>query len=198
MVEYERCEYTHDITDDDIFEHMDAEEWSCQHPQNTESEYCIFHQPVEEKDDQTVVERFQEVVNTGYNVKIAPQERLRFIGAEFGDFSLPLFTTLATGGEVDPAAAQYPIDLRDIRIEGALHWSQTTIRHNLLFDGVFVGGEVDFSVVTIKGWCSFFGGQYQSLVRFDKADIAGGFIRLRLSWRTATQLGIHLLKQCES
>ena len=23
-------------------------------------------------------------------------------------------------------------------------------------------------------------------------------IRLRLSWRTATQLGIHLLKQCES
>lgn len=177
VFEDDQCGYAHDISDEerdvDIFEYMDAEEWSCHHPSADGSEYCLFHQPVEQKDDEVVVERFLEVVNTGYDdVDLPPQERLRFIGAEFGDFSLPLFTTLATSGQFDPAAAEHPLDLRDVRVEGALHWSQTTVRHSLLFDGAFVGGDVDFSETTIEGGCSFVDGQFASVVRIDDVEIA--------------------------
>jgi len=176
--EYNQCVYRHDISDEgrdvEIFEQMDGEEWSCQHPVGEDSKYCPFHQPVEEKEDQAVVERFLEVVNTGYDgVNLPPQERFRFLGAEFGDFSLPLFTTIATSGQFDPAAAEYPLDMRDIHVEGALHWSQTTIRHGLLFDGAFVGGEMDFSEATVEGKCSFTDGQFASLVRFDDVEISG-------------------------
>jgi len=177
VTEYKSCGYTHDISNEDrnvdIFGQIDAEEWSCQHPVD-DSEYCLFHQPAEEKDDQAVVERFQKIINIGYDdVDLAPQERFRFLGAEFGDFSLPLVTTLATSDQLDPAAAEYPLDLRDIRVEGALHWSKTTVRHGLLFDGAFVGGEVDFFETTIEGDCSFTGGQFASLVQLDEVDVAG-------------------------
>ena len=178
MVEYEQCRYTHEISDADrdveIFEHTDADEWSCHHPADDDSTYCLFHKPVEDKDDQAVVKEFQEVVNSGYeSIDIPPQERLRFIGAQFGDFSLPLFTTLAISGGLDPAAGEYPIDLREVRIDGALHWSRTTIRHGLLFDGTVVTGEVGFAETTIEGECSFVAAEFASPVRFDEAEIAG-------------------------
>jgi hypothetical protein len=175
---YEPCGYTHDISGAgrgaDVFGHLDGAEWSCQHPSETGSEYCLFHQPVQEKDDQEVVDRFQQVVNTGYDdVTLPPQERVRFIGATFGRFSLPLFSTVATTGDFTATATGAPIDLRDVRVEGDLHWSNVTVRHDVLFDGASVAGTVEFSETTIDGHCSFSHGEFASFVRLDAAEIRG-------------------------
>jgi uncharacterized protein YjbI with pentapeptide repeats len=175
---YDQCSYTHDISDTErdveIFEHMDGEEWSCQHPTTDESEYCLFHHPVDEKDDEGVVERFQEIVNTGYDeVNLPPQEQLRFIGAEFGDFSVPLFTTLAAAGQFNPAAAEYPLDLRDVHVAGTIHWGRTTVRHELLLGGSVVDGDVDLSEAVIEGSVEFTGASVSDDVLCNDAQIDG-------------------------
>lgn len=174
VTDYSRCRYTHDVSEDAIFWYMEGDEWRCGHPAREGDEYCLFHRPLSEKNDEDVVERFLSVVTSRYDGwEIPTRERLRFIGAEFGDFSLPLFATIVAAGDSDPTAADCPIDLREIRVDGVLHWAQTTVRHDLLLDGATVDGEVDFSAATVQGDYQFSRGYCQSLVRLADIEIEG-------------------------
>jgi hypothetical protein len=107
--EYEPCTYTHDVTSEEIFDDLDGEEWGCKHPAEEGFDYCVFHLPTENKDEEVVNQLFLDVINQGYEyggVSLSKQERLRFIGAEFGQLSIL--------DPIDPPEeADIFIDLRD-------------------------------------------------------------------------------------
>jgi hypothetical protein len=87
---------------------------SCPHPAEN-SEFCIFHRPVAEKDDDRVRSAFVENV-TG-------DGPLQFAGARFGDLQLDQ--------ETIEAPSQQAIDLRFARLEGRLGLNQTTVSQDL-------------------------------------------------------------------
>jgi hypothetical protein len=163
--EYTACGYTHDVTDKHIFGDLSGEVWNCQHPSEEGSEYCLFHQAPEDRESEPV-KRFCDVINKGYSyegVELPAREQLRFIGADFGELSIP-------SSIYPPYDEDVFIDLRDASLGLVCH--SADIGCGVLLNGATLGG-VSISGTTILGDLDIGSADIDGTVDFEQAVIQG-------------------------
>lgn len=181
----ERCGYTHDVSDRELFPDIDGETWRCPHPADGEDR-CIFHRPLAEKDADEVSEALLAVVQDGYDhLDLGVQERLRFVGAEFGPLSLAsasVATSTRPATRVETTSDspyhrapmfELHLDLRSTRVAGSLDLRGSEVRLGVMLGDSVVEGLVTLQRATVNGHvtartCEFRGG-----LRFDYAEVAG-------------------------
>jgi len=142
--EGERC-----YVDEELLNGDDV--WSCPHDCEEGEDLCKFHQPVEEKDDEEVVEAFVDVLDeaTEEDSNFSDESQLQFIGAQFGEFDL-------SENPPEVVAKDAEIVLSYVTVKGELNWFDTVfdvsgIRmrgieciNESFFSYVEFGGEADF------------------------------------------------------
>lgn len=147
----ERWEAKHDsyckLGEDQLqyLEQEDARGWSCPHEASDGEQQCLFHRPVEEKDDEAVAEALvQTVIETSDDVPHRARRRKEFIGARFGDLELPY--------AVFDADDNYPIDFRHARVEGALNLQHAILRHPIHLDGLHAAATTECQHLRVEGY----------------------------------------------
>ncbi|QLG27389.1 hypothetical protein HUG10_07435 [Halorarum halophilum] len=142
-----RCAYTHQFDGSQV---RDSIDWQCPHEATESDTVCIFHQPVDEKDDERVVEAFIGAI-TDPGTGLSPDERLQFIGANFESLTVPMFTELAVTGLKNPDRGANRIDLRDATVAGDLSFRESTLRHGCTLAGAEIAGNLNLVGATIEG-----------------------------------------------
>lgn len=147
--------------------------WTCPHDAAEGEELCVFHLPVDRKDDQKVVDEFLNRLAeaSGPPRDEAERRKLQFVGAEFGDFDLSeCHSGLSVEeGEIFLSCAAFagnvtwfsePLNLAHVHFEGASFGSSTDFSHatvaaNVNFDRTMFGAKADFSSTAFGGYTSF-------------------------------------------
>jgi len=115
--------------------------WRCPHDPMEEGDFCLFHAPVNAKDDKRVAEALLETANSkGRRLK-------EFVGARFGDIDLS-FAILA-------ADDNFPIDLRHAHVTGDLLCDRLSIRQPLRAQGLTVSETADFEAAVFETLADF-------------------------------------------
>ncbi|WP_158293691.1 pentapeptide repeat-containing protein [Halorubrum sp. SP3] len=154
----------------DLGEHareQDDDVWTCHRSPREGGEYCLFHAPVEDTDDEAVRDAFLEAIQRPGR---GPKE---FVGARFGDLNLSF--------DIVDGPDNYPIDLRYATVEGSINCRRAEFGQPLWFEGGRVAGGMNCNVVTFKTWASFEGttmehawfgkSEFRDGVSFDNATI---------------------------
>jgi len=149
------CVYEHDLSDTETFEwDENLDHWSCPH-EATHGEYCIFHAPVAEKDDEVVVKELLARVENA-NASERDRSQKQFLGAQFGDLNL-MFATI-------DADDNYPLDLRFAEVDGDLQCSHAVFVEPINLRNLRVTGDATFVDV-----------RFYSDVWFEGTTIEGDF-----------------------
>lgn len=136
-----------------------SDSWSCPRESQAGSEYCIFHAPVEQKDDEDVVSALIKSINSE-----CPEDN-ELIGAKFGSLELSdIIIGDSTSGVLDLRYAEF----EKLWVVGS------KISMELLLDGVTVSGYTNFRRTKFEGHISANGLNFQSGVTFGSAHIMGG------------------------
>ena len=152
--------------------------WAC--PHDAEGELCIFHSPVEEKDDEEVADAFIDVLDgvSEPDDNSSEDRRLQFIGAQFGEFDL-------SENPPEVVAEDAEIVLSHATVEGELNWSKGVYKisdmnlegieclKNSTFNLVEFGGETSFKNAEFGQQASFFGAEFGGETHFDWAEFGG-------------------------
>lgn len=150
------CDYVHDPTDSESWvndvdrshytkwfsEELSEVPWECPHGAKENEDYCIFHLPVEEKDDGEVTTKLLETIKqAGERDDFSEAQRdLEFVGAKFGDIEIDR-DSLSVDISGDPV-----LHLEHSKIEGELNIARTSIE--ITFD---ISGSVIEKPVSIVG-----------------------------------------------
>ncbi|WP_158059563.1 pentapeptide repeat-containing protein [Halorussus halophilus] len=154
--------------------------WTCPHSAERDGEFCVFHQPTTEKDDEDVVEALREIIETATKSDENDQqnELLGFLGARFGTVDLsenPLDLTTTKSG----------LDFSYASIEGEWDWSDSILNipyirfigasfsGNVKFRDVVFGGEINFRGVEFRRNASFLCAEFNGSTTFDQAEFRG-------------------------
>lgn len=162
--------------------------WSCPHDANGESELCIFHTPVSEKQDEKVVTAFLEVLNDVSNSGNLnePVQKLQFLGAKFGKFDLSErldAIDIEVGGlamhciqitellDWSGVKINVPkVELRSIRCRGSVNFVDTVFCGEIYFDDAeFVSG-VSFTKAKFKNKVSFHSASFEQHAEFELTE----------------------------
>ena len=130
----------------DLGEHareQDDDVWTCHRSPRDGGEYCLFHAPVEDTDDEAVRDAFLEAVQR------PGREAKEFVGARFGDLNLSF--------DIVDGPDNYPIDLRYAAVEGSVNCRRAEFGQPLWFDGGKVADGMNCNVATFNTWASFEG-----------------------------------------
>jgi len=150
--------------------------WSCIHESagKVDGEHrCIFHLPLDEKEDDAVVESFLnkiDLVKNKDHVSEYPEE-LQFIGAELGDFELDF--------EFSELEANINIGFNLATVSGRLHWRMSGDQNvNVAFPGARIDNEVEFDINNSKnsGNINFDGANLGSDAIFNQVNISGDVV----------------------
>ncbi len=152
----ERCGYR--FPDDHPRIHETDEEWRCPHEPHSDSEYCLFHLPVEEKKRRDIpVQQVREALED--KIQQRGREHKMFKGARFRQLDLSHFifssqdnypvdlSNCQIHGDIDLAHADFvqPLILSDARIDGNIHAPNARFGSYLWIDGLNARGHVDMS-----------------------------------------------------
>jgi uncharacterized protein YjbI with pentapeptide repeats len=133
--------------------------WACPHDAEKDEDLCLFHLPVEKKDDEEVVSKFLDILNE-IVTSDKPQTKNRkkqFLGAKFGVFDLD--------GRTIPAHPNHlGVFLGHSRFSGKVNWNGTTIPI-VGMGGVVFEQDVTFET-TFENGAVFNGASFQNLVNF--------------------------------
>ncbi|MGQ4555760.1 pentapeptide repeat-containing protein [Halobellus sp. GM3] len=176
MSETAICEYVYD-PDDPTQAHGTLDEsalddelltqdgvWTCPHESGAESDLCVFHRPVEEKDDAEVVDAFLEAVSRTADSTTASVARSRqFVGARFGAFELSESAGVALG--------QGRITLASARFQSPVDWSGAATAALDLRGAVFAA-DADFKRVTFEEGIDLAGARFEGRADFGRATFA--------------------------
>lgn len=141
---------------------LDEDEcWHCPHDASDDSEYCVFHQPVDTKDDTAVLEAFVDAVQSDDRNGDSTTDSFACLGARFGDLDLQSkVDTLDIGS----------IDLSHARVEGDCDWRDIDVDVGYLnLGGVTVCGDVTFATTDFTGYVNFTGVSFQGRTDFESA-----------------------------
>ena len=106
--------------------------WTCPHDAEKGENLCLFHLPVEQKEDNRVTSALLKAVNSIDDDKEESRLRTQFIGARFGELKID--------GESFELTSDQPIDLTHCRFQD----------HISLMDSQFNAG-IDFTGATFEG-----------------------------------------------
>jgi len=186
------CDYLLDADDPETWDgeqgdecHVDEEIlnehglWGCPHEVAGEVDgehLCLFHLPVDKKDDERVVEAFLEVVEGADSTDSKKQGQ--FLGGRFGKFELSENTTVmqdclinlshAVFDEIKAEQTEFGGDLvcRGIRVNRQVNFKQAVFRGNAVFWDVEFGSFADFEFVEFKEALSFENADFGLLTDF--------------------------------
>lgn len=153
------CHVSPDVLDDGV--------WSCPH-ESGDNGYCLFHRPVDEKDDHAVVETFIDAVNSARDSHSeSAAKKTQFLGARFGEFDLGAQTdslSLPAGG----------IDLSYARVDGRFDWSGVTLdMERVYFIGTTFADLTAFESTTFADYVAFLAANFEGPVSFENARVGG-------------------------
>jgi len=151
--------------------------WNCPHDAEDGEELCIFHMPVEDKDDEIVADAFVDVLDefNEQDDKNSENRRSQFLGARFGEFDL---------GDAPPevVAEDTDIVLSHIIVEGRLDWSNATFEvseinmrgveftEDSFFDDAEFGGDTSFHSAEFGGEASFHSAEFGRYADFSRVQ----------------------------
>jgi hypothetical protein len=128
----DRCGYTHDVS---RFDDVDGTEWQCPRSAYDEQAYCRFHLPADSSTDVRIDgETFLYAIQSATGGRAARREYMRFFGAQFDD--LDLEHVIIDGQD------NYPLDLRDVHVEGDLILTKAVVEPPLWLHGASIDGEL--------------------------------------------------------
>ena len=171
------------LVDRDILNEGDV--WSCPHDAEENERLCIFHLPVEEKNDEAVVNTFLDVIEeASVSDDSETQKRQRqFIASQFGEFDL-------SDSSIEGLLKSVGIEMTHAQIDGRFEWSAdishlnfrgATFAGDVVFESTDFGGGADFSSAQFSGGADFSSAQFSGDANFsgakfnDEADFAGAF-----------------------
>lgn len=143
--------------------------WTCPHDAAHEEDLCLFHLPVEKKEDRAVIEAFVQALETAADAPDSQtRERvLQFIGARFGTFDLRDYS-------VDGLPTAAGIDLSYASVADSLDWRDATLDIEfLLFIGTRFGGNVSFEGVAFGEYTAFLAAEFAGDANFEAAVFGG-------------------------
>ncbi|GAB7091466.1 hypothetical protein JCM18237_17370 [Halorubrum luteum] len=177
------CEYVLDADDPETWGGQEGDEcyvdeealneyglWSCPHEVAEEVDgenLCLFHQRVDKKDDEKVVEAFLEVIES-----IDPtgsREHGQFLGAKFGTFKLsegitvsqdcPINLSHAVFDEVEAERTEFECDIicRGTKFKEYVNFEQAVFRGNIVFWDVEFDGVTNFELAKFSDSISVVG-----------------------------------------
>ncbi|TKX73897.1 hypothetical protein EXE46_12010 [Halorubrum sp. GN11_10-6_MGM] len=159
------CSYGRDLGE--YAREQDDDVWTCHRSPRDGGEYCLFHAPVEDTDDDAVRDAFLDAVQR------PGRETKEFVGARFGDLNLSF--------DILDAPDNYPIDLRYATVEGSINCRRAEFGQPLWFDGGTVAEGINCNVTTFESWASFEGiaaehawfgkSEFRDGVSFDDATV---------------------------
>jgi uncharacterized protein YjbI with pentapeptide repeats len=119
--------------------------WTCPHEAEKEDELCIFHLPIEEKEDEAVVDAFLKSVETA--AADDEREHARFLASQFESFELD--------------------DNTDLGRVNSLNLSYSTVHSRFDWSGVTANmAAVSFCGVRFRSECNLFSADFRSAVKF--------------------------------
>lgn len=140
------------------------EVWHCPHDNHVDTDYCIFHLPMEERENLGVTDvDLRDALLNKLNTT-GDMETKRFVGAIFGDLELE-------GQTIGSGDGDY-IDLRHISVNGGLDLSGSTLTNSLKIDCSSFR-QVEAPNVEIQGDVVFREGYFDGEVNFDGAVFGG-------------------------
>jgi len=177
----ETCEYVLDPDDpatwngegrDAIFTHEkilnEDGVWSCPHDAEDGEELCLFHLPVDDKDDRKVSAKFVDLLN-----KVSEQDndnsesrQSQFLGARFGEFDLSKNPPKIVDKDVE-------IVLSHITVEKRLDWSEAIFKvSDIYMRGVKFYSDSSFASVKFDGNVNFGDTEFGGQVNFRSAEFS--------------------------
>jgi uncharacterized protein YjbI with pentapeptide repeats len=143
--------------------------WSCPHNAEDGKALCIFHLPVEDKDDHEVVSRFLESVGAPKEGRASSNSQ--FIGGRFGSFELEdeKIATEENGSSIRLSHATFAnIRLEDVDIGSDVYLRRIDVDNSSFFRETRFGGFVDFTRAELWGETDFRGCRFDDCTVFDR------------------------------
>lgn len=128
----DRCSYVHNVSD---FSDVDGAEWQC--PREVEPGYdrCGFHlAPTETPDGWDSGAALLGELSTEQTERNVRREKRRFFGSQFEEIVLDYVSLRGSGN--------YPVDLRDVHVDGDVNLTKAVIDLPLWLDTATVTGDV--------------------------------------------------------
>lgn len=141
--------------------------WECPHDANRGAEFCLFHQPVEEKDSEAVRKAFLDKIDK------PGAEPKQFVGARFGQLSLD--------HEIIECRDNHMIDLRHTQFKGTASWQYTIVEQPISFSGAEFLSRPDFTETVFKSEVYCHKANFEVPARFIETEFQGGL------WGTGAQ-----------
>lgn len=167
----ERCAFSLSPQLNRIYQSRLRNEWRCPRASNNESEYCIFHIPIDKKEASEVKRALKQQI-----LHENPRAR-SFIGAKLPSINLTQ--------EILSTDDNKFIDFRHSHIEGDLLFTGSTIAQPVLLSGATITGNLLFNraeirqplrgeQITVEGEFSCVRTDFQSELKFRNAQFQGG------------------------
>lgn len=149
----------------------EADAWSCPHPVHEDEDHCIFHLPLERReqlgiDPEQVVDAFRERISE------RGERSKQFIGA--------LFRGLDLSHTMVESPDNHPVNLSHARIRGDLTLTHAHLMQPLVLDSARIWGRLSADTARMEGYVDMQGTRFDGYVEFDDAVFMG-----RTSFREA-------------
>lgn len=153
--------------------------WNCPHDPVSQidgEQLCIFHLPVDCKDDGEVVDTFLNVIN-GATEQDSPtrEERLQFIAAEFGTFDLSESPPEITDEDAEIHLTHAVFSDTAVFSNATLNVSRIEFKganfaNSASFYNTVLGNQVHFNNVKFRRIASFLRTEFEGEIYFDQAE----------------------------
>jgi uncharacterized protein YjbI with pentapeptide repeats len=145
--------------------------WTCPHDAEEGEYLCIFHLPVEEKNDEEVVEEFLNTLDEAIasDESETQKRHLQFLGAKFGRFGL------------DEGTSKIATDRNKINFNHSIFTNEINLSDTIIntqqvsLQGVRCIDDAIFLNVKVDGNVRFQGSKFEGRVDFSYSEFAGFF-----------------------
>lgn len=141
--------------------------WPCPHESEKDSDLCIFHSPLGEKDNAAVIDAFTDAVELAIHEDASDEEQRKsqFLSALFPSLNL-------IGQQIDFESERAHIDLSYSTVDGDLIWDHSNVDILCNLRNITINGEAKFTRVEFEGGATFRGSEFNKDVDFVQADFA--------------------------
>ena len=142
--------------------------WTCPHNTEKNEDVCIFHLPIEKKDNNETVDAFVDIVNSDSSSSHELSKKTpQFLGGIFENFNIDENIGLNEG---------VVISLSHSTIKGELHWSDIIVNNSCIdMSGVHFKDIVDFEETKFNTKVDFTGAEFCSSTNFEGSEFEREF-----------------------
>jgi len=149
--------------------------WSCPHTAEAAKNLCIFHLPVEEKDDEEVIESFLESINKSDRGNNRDAQNSQFLSAKFGriDIEKSKVPTERQVLAMNYCQFKKETDFSGISFDNSVDFRGAQFSDDAHFTYSEFGGSLNFSGVNFRDNVEFSSAEFRDSVKFNSAKFGG-------------------------